>query len=72
MRDAKDATVALMREYGVPLTRENWLYLEFQGAPPLLMDAEIAIPAEILRAERQAAKAFDAQFLRSIGVRRSR
>jgi len=66
----KDPTVELMRQYGVPLTRENWLYLNFMGTPPLLTGAEIAVPAEILRAEKKAAKAFDADFLRSIGVKR--
>ena len=59
-----------MRQHGVPLTRENWLYLNFMGTPPLLTGAEIAIPIEILRAERQAAKAFDANFLKSVGVKR--
>jgi hypothetical protein len=59
-----------MKQLGVPLTRENWLYLNFMGTPPLLTGAEIAIPIEILRAERQAAKAFDADFLRSVGVKR--
>ena len=66
----KDPTVELMRQHGVPLTRENWLYLNFMGTPPLLTGAEIAIPIEILRAERQAAKAFDANFLKSVGVKR--
>jgi hypothetical protein len=66
----KDPTVELMKQLGVPLTRENWLYLNFMGTPPLLTGAEIAIPIEILRAERQAAKAFDADFLRSVGVKR--
>jgi hypothetical protein len=66
-----DLTAAPMKRYGVPLTTENWLYLEYCGRPPLSLE-EIYIPAEILRAERQAAKAFDAQFLRSIGVRGTR
>jgi hypothetical protein len=66
----KDPTVELMRQYGVPLTRETWMLLEFMGTPPLLTGAEIAIPTEILRAEKKAAKAFDADFLRSIGVKR--
>jgi hypothetical protein len=35
-----DGTLALMLEYNIPITRENYLMLAFAGKPPESLDAE--------------------------------
>jgi hypothetical protein len=37
-----DGTIALMRRYGIPLTRENYLLLAFAGNVPAELDPEVA------------------------------
>ena len=32
--EQSDGTLRLLKEYGIPLTRENYLYLAFAGTPP--------------------------------------
>jgi hypothetical protein len=36
-----DGTIRLLEEYGIPVTRENYLNLAFAGNPPQELDAEV-------------------------------
>jgi hypothetical protein len=64
----RDVTIEWMRANMVPLTRENYLQVAYMGQPPT-EDAEMEIPAEILRAERRLIARKDGEFLRQIGAR---
>ena len=63
-----DPTVQWMIAHKIPLTRESYLYVEYFGNPPT-EDAEVEIPAEILRTERRLVARKDAEFLREVGAK---
>lgn len=69
---AADGTVRILKELGIPVTRENYLMLAFAGHPPDELDGEIEamIPREILAAEKRAIRRADRKWLREIGVSR--
>jgi hypothetical protein len=64
----QDVTLDWMKSNNVPLTRENYLQVAYMGQPPT-EDAEVEIPAEILRIERRIVARKDAEFLREVGTR---
>ena len=51
----QNPTLEYLKEHNLPLTRDNYLYVEFMGKPPKELDAEqeAAIPWEIKRVDRQ-------------------
>jgi hypothetical protein len=59
-----DIVLALMKERGVPLTRENYLYIAYMGRVPEEIGGEIeaSIPWEIKRAD-------DIALMAEMGVR---
>jgi hypothetical protein len=68
-----DGTVDLLKQLGLPLTRQNYLSLAFAGNPPeepLDREIEEMIPREILAAEKRAIRRADKKFLRDIGASR--
>jgi hypothetical protein len=64
----QDVTLDWMKSNNVPLTRENYLQVAYMGQP-LTEDAEVEIPAEILRVERRIVARKDREFLREVGTR---
>jgi hypothetical protein len=60
----RDIVLELMKELGVPLTRENYLHIAYWGNPPDEIGGEIAteIPWEIKHAE-------DIALMAQMGVR---
>ena len=59
-----DIVLAWMKKEGVPLTRDNYIYLAYMGAPPDEIGGEIeaSIPWEIKHAE-------DIALMAQMGVR---
>ena len=51
----QNPTLEYLKEHNLPLTRDNYLYVEFMGKPPQNPDAEVeaSIPWEIKRQDRQ-------------------
>jgi hypothetical protein len=60
----EDIVLNLMKQRGVPLTRENYLHIAYMGAPPEEIGGEIeaSIPWEIKHAE-------DIALMAQMGVR---
>jgi hypothetical protein len=68
-----DTTRNLMRQAGIPLTRRNYLAVEFLGAPPDELDGEqLAEYADVLdRINRHLIlTAADRKFLKSVGIKK--
>jgi hypothetical protein len=59
----RDLTLELMKKHGVPLTRANYLAIEYMGNPPEEIGGEIeaGIPQEIKDGE-------DVQWMAELGV----
>jgi hypothetical protein len=69
-----DGTTALLREYGIPVTRENYLMLAFAGrVPEEPLDGEIIIqmPKELQRPTRPRVRftKADKKMLKDMGTR---
>ena len=52
--DLRFPVFRLMRKYGIPITRERYLYLNYMGRPPKQLDAEQEeeLPPQLRRRER--------------------
>ena len=50
-----DPTLEFLKANNLPLTRENYLYVEYMGNPPKELDAEgeAALPAEVTKNQKE-------------------
>ena len=62
----QNSTLELMKKHKVPMTRENYLYLEYMGTPPEEIGGEIE--AEIPQEIRDAEDAADIAWMAELGV----
>ena len=57
-----DGTLALLKKYGIPVTRENYLQLAFAGNPPDELDGEVEAELEEIFRE------YDESLLEAMGI----
>jgi hypothetical protein len=69
-----NATIQLMKENHIPMTRENYLLVEYSGTPPTELDGEVEaeLPRQFRkrpRTRRLRLTAADRRWLREIKVK---
>jgi hypothetical protein len=72
MKKVEDEIVKWLKKEGLPVTKENWLRVNFMGSLPDEIDGELEaeIPREVRAAELRAIRRADQKFLRAVGILR--
>ncbi len=65
-----DYVLAWMRAHKVPLTKENYLHINYMGQEIPEGAEEYDIPREIVAAEKRAVRRADKRLLRQMGIKK--